>query len=426
MTRRLTVLSRLGHGANDMYWFILPAVIPLILREYGFSYTAAGAFITAFLCAMAVMSFFMGRLADSASRRVLISGGFFMASGSLAVAGIMPTFPLFMVFVLLTAVGASTYHPVIYAAIDEAGVVRRGRMFARFEMFGALGVVTLFVANGLLIDQIGWQAMVFIVCVPGVIVGGLFAVSRRVVDHGVPEDRDEAQATSGVHGADVTAAGVADADGSSGEPTDAVRRSLLTAFFVSIILRTLTATSIMNFMPTYLSEAVGLDARLAAFAAGLLFVGAVGANVLVGPAADRFGAVRVLLAGSLVAGTFLILSTYTVAAWMLPVSLLILGGSISAAIPAQNLILSSLSRCGRKGTAFGALMGIMTIANSLGPLALGAIADRIGLSHTFRLAAVPVLVSCVLVVFLSRDSVFRVLQTRRNDAQTAGASSGTG
>ena len=87
-----------------------------------------------------------------------------------------------------------------------------------------------------------------------------------------------------------------------------------------------------------------------------------------------------------------------------------LGGAISAATPAQNLVLSALVGAGRKGTAFGALMGVMTIANSLGPIVLGVIADSLGLTVTFRLASIPVFASAILVALLSRSSAVAILR----------------
>ena len=45
MGRRLSsfgFLSSLGHGVNDLYFFALPMVLPLLLKEYALSYRLAG------------------------------------------------------------------------------------------------------------------------------------------------------------------------------------------------------------------------------------------------------------------------------------------------------------------------------------------------------------------------------------------------
>ena len=391
-------LSRIGHGANDVYWFILPTILPLILREHGFSYAAAGGFITMFLCIIALLSFLIGTLADRVSRSFLLIAGFFIASASLLIAGSASSFGAFLVFVFLAAIGVSSYHPVIYAVIDEGIATHRGTMYAHFELFGAAGVVALLVFNGLLVERVGWKNIVLVACAPGLIAASLFILNRskfKKRPNAILGDADSKES--------FTQSQEIDGDSLTHEYLDkAYARNLFVVFLVSIALRTLTATAILNFMPTFLVLGAGLDVSLGAFAAGLVFVGAIAVSTFVGGIADRWGAHKVLLTASLSAGVFLFLSTYATSAWSLPISLIVLGASISGALPAQNLILSTLSRKGRKGTTFGTLMGVMTIANSLGPLALGVLADRIGLHLTYRLAALPVLISCALVAFVSR------------------------
>ena len=380
MTTKLKILSRLGHGTNDMYWFILPAVLPLILLEYGFSYATAGAFLTSFLCVTALFSFILGKLADFLPRRLLLGSGFLLASGALFAAGLVPGFPAFMLLLLLAAVGVSSYHPVIYAAIDEATVERRGRMFAAFELSGALGVITLFLLQGVTLALIGWKGVVMAVAAPGFVMGTLFLRNRGSVN-GAPERTGPVSTVPE-------------------RPT--ATRALVVVFFVSIVLRTLSTTAVMNFMPTFLVHSTGLGEATGSYMAVFIFFGAASANLFTGILADSRGPIVMLIGSSLLFGFFLVVSTYVQAAWMLPLMLMLLGAGMSAAIPAQNLLLSSFSDPDKRGAAFGMLMGIMTIANSVGPLFLGIIADRIGLALTFRLAAIPVLISGAIVVAIGR------------------------
>lgn len=407
MATRIAALSRFGHSANDIYWFVLPTVLPLMLREFGFSYTAAGGFVTSFLCVIAVVSFLAGRLADRVSRTALLSGGFYLASFALMAAGAVTSLPWFVAFVVFAGIGVSTFHPVMYAVIDESRDNRRGTMFACFELFGAVGVVSLLALNGLFGERLGFRSIVMLACIPGLAAGTLFSFCRKSVDNTQllekPREEVPRPAFAGA-GPFAHAAELASGVGSS---------ALMAGFFASIILRTLTSTAIMNFMPTYLALGAGLDASLGTLAAGLLFVGAIIINLFSGGLVDRYGADKLLLVSSLAAGALLVLTTYTASIATLPVTLITLGAAISAAIPAQNLMLSSLSPAGKKGTVFGTLMGIMTIANSIGPLLLGLVADRIGLSATFRLASLPVLLSCVLVVFVARKRRIAQLKAKQ-------------
>ena len=58
--RGASALRNAGHGANDLYWFILPPVLPLILQEFGLRYAAAGAMVAAYLSTIAVSSMLTG------------------------------------------------------------------------------------------------------------------------------------------------------------------------------------------------------------------------------------------------------------------------------------------------------------------------------------------------------------------------------
>ena len=75
----LAVMSSLGHGTNDMYWFILPILLPLMLDQFKMDYTAAGFLMTAFLFVIALLSFFMGWASDKVSPPIIIGLGFLLS-----------------------------------------------------------------------------------------------------------------------------------------------------------------------------------------------------------------------------------------------------------------------------------------------------------------------------------------------------------
>src|SRR5271169_5257457 len=84
------VLRNAGHGANDLFWFILPPVLPLILQEFGLRYAAAGGMIAAYLSMIAVASMLTGRLSDRVHRGRLIGFGFLLASFAVFAGSVMP------------------------------------------------------------------------------------------------------------------------------------------------------------------------------------------------------------------------------------------------------------------------------------------------------------------------------------------------
>jgi len=184
-------------------------------------------------------------------------------------------------------------------------------------------------------------------------------------------------------------------------------------FFLSIILRILCFAAIWNFMPTFLVDAMELKSSIASFITGFLFLGAILVNLFAGRLADRLGPIVVVIGASVLSGIFVLLATYAAAAWMLPIILVFMGAGVSSAIPAQNLILSLLSRKGRKGEAYGMLMGFITIANSMAPLLFGVLADSFGLKMSFRLISIPVWLSCILLLAMLRVPALKIAARRK-------------
>ena len=54
----------IAHGLNDMYWFILPVLLPIIKQEFSLSYVRTGLLVTSFTAVTAMGSLVSGYLGD--------------------------------------------------------------------------------------------------------------------------------------------------------------------------------------------------------------------------------------------------------------------------------------------------------------------------------------------------------------------------
>jgi MFS transporter, FSR family, fosmidomycin resistance protein len=381
-SKEFNVSNAISHGTNDIYWFVLPSVLPQILERFGLKYGAAGGFLTVFLGVIALFSLVFGRLSDRIPRWRIIGAGFLVASVGLLLAGLMGNFFWFVVFILFTAVGVSTYHPAIYAAIDERTVVDRGKTYGVFEFGGALGIFLMLLIYGTLLRVVNWSGLILLTSIPGFFVG--FYYLRR---H--EEIREQHQAVS--H--DETAAG-----GGTG-----VAPGVYLLFFLGSIIRILSITAVVNFIPTYLVKVTGLAGWLASYAAGLVFLGGMLAAPWLGKLVDRrVKPLSMLLVLAGITGPLLFLIGVVKSVWVLSLLLLVLGGSWIGFCAPQNLLLSELSGKMGKGQAFGLMVGLMTLTNAFGPGLFGLLADRVGLAMAVRLFAVPAVVSWVLFLGMAR------------------------
>ncbi len=177
MGRRLSsfgFLSSLGHGVNDLYFFVLPMVLPLLLKEYALSYRLAGLVLASYLGIVAIFSYLFGRGSDRFSPWILIGGGFLLASTGFLGAGLSPARAGVLSSLAAAAVGAATFHPVIYSLIARLEPVRPGRAFGSFELYGGLAILAMYLAGGLLLSWMGWRGVLAAVGVPGLAMGILF------------------------------------------------------------------------------------------------------------------------------------------------------------------------------------------------------------------------------------------------------------
>ena len=386
--RGTAVLRNVGHGANDLYWFILPPVLPLILQEFGLRYTAAGGMIAIFLSMIAVASMLTGRLSDRMHRGRLIGAGFLLASAGVGAAALMPVLPLVVGLLVVAGIGVSTYHPAAYASIHDAGH-GNGRTYGAFEATGSLAIVLMLAAQGLLAARMGWRGLIVVGAAPGALMGLLLLLVPGI---SIWDRRDQPDAAP--HAVPFT-----------GRTAPAVQpaSSLLSAvFLVGVMLRVLGVNALQNFIPTYLVRAVGMNHGIAAFAVGFTFLGGMGGALIMGRVADRRGPFPVFLLSSGLLVPLLPLLGLRMPAVLYPALLVLIGFCSSACLPSQNIILGALSGSRAKGSVFGVLMGATALTAAVSPLAFGLIADASGLVTAVRACVIPVAVGWVVILFVQR------------------------
>jgi FSR family fosmidomycin resistance protein-like MFS transporter len=159
--------------------------------------------------------------------------------------------------------------------------------------------------------------------------------------------------------------------------------------YVIVVLRTLTALSFATFVPVLMTER-GFSVGQAGGAVALyLFAGGVGGFVG-GPAADRFGARRVI-AWSLVLSTPFLIAAPLVSGWLFVLLLAIGGMFLQSTLPVNVVFGQSLAPVSA-ATVSSLMMGFAWGTGGLSIPLVGMIADRAGIAPTLAGAAlVPLL-----------------------------------
>lgn len=373
----------LGHSANDLFWFILPLVLPALLVRYDLSYSQAGAVLTTYLTVTALGSFAAGRLADRFSRRGILAAGLILAAGGLSAAGFAPTLTLFLVIISLTALAMSSFHPVMYAVIDEAYPRRKTLAMSRYETAGTVAILGMFLINGFLLEKIGVRGVLMLTSLPALLMGLCYLKPGSL-----PPERPRAAA--------------GDRESSPAPSRRELFRFVL--FLGAAMLRTLTVAAILNFLPTLLTGFWGFAENTASYATACYFIGGIAGSLLAGKVPERFDPFRVLLWGSLLIAPPILCLTLPLPAAGYLGAILVMGFFASGCLINQNLLMTSLGRHLGTGEVFGVLMGALTLTSAFSPGLLGLALDRWGAAKALSLFALPLPAGALILFFLSQGT----------------------
>jgi len=403
--RGVAVLRNVGHGVNDIYWYILPSLLPQILEQFDLRYKTAGGLLTAYLGVIALFSFILGKLSDYLPRQKVLGAGFLVASLFLILSGLTRGISLFIVCILIAGIGVSSFHPAAYALIDDTTMEKHGNAYGMFEFWGAVAVFFMFVLHGFLLKTINWRSIIVITSVPGVVMGVLYiSYTRRFVQNPLPGDlwtKGNTKVSAGdFHSTDHWSAEQRDLHQKPGSSQE-TPISLFILFLLIVTFRFFGMIAVVNFTPTFLVREIGLQTGAASYATGIYFIGGMIFTPAAGRLCDRWRPFPVLLLTTGVVAPLIILMSVVSQSWLLACCLLLIGACYYGAGPPQNMLIARMSGRIGKGEAFGYFMAVIGVTFSFSPFLFGISADRTGLSESMRIFSIPILLSFFILIVLS-------------------------
>ena len=366
LLRRMAPLTA-GHAAVDFTQGAVPALLPAIVARFSLSYAAAGGLVLAATAASSVTQPLFGRLADRTSALWLLPAGVALSGSALGLATIAPSYLLVFLCVLAAGLGVAAYHP---EASRVARVVARRRVsggMAVFSVGGNLGVAAgPAAAAGVL--ALGGLDGAPVLSLPALLCALLlWRVLPRLA-------RAEAESSA----ASAVAAGVD-------------RPRALGLLLVGVTLRGYVYFGLLAFLPLYEEQSRGRGAGYgSALLSALLAAGAVG-TLLVGPLGDRFEGRR-LMAGAMLVSAPLV-ALYVLDPGPLGAVAAVLAGAAVIATFSLSLVLAQDYLPSSAATAAGLSIGLSVGLGGMASVAIGALADAVGLR--------PALLSCAGMAVLA-------------------------
>jgi FSR family fosmidomycin resistance protein-like MFS transporter len=377
--RGLALLSG-GHMCTDLCQGAVPALLPFLIAERGYSYSAAASLVLAVTVGSSVIQPLFGHASDRLGAAWLMPLGVALSGLGLALSGLAPSYGLTFAAIAISGVGVAAFHPEAARFANYASGSRKGSGMSFFSVGGNAGFALgpALVTPAILI--LGLHGTLAVAALPA-IAALVLALSLPRLERLRPPPQPES------------------ADGAAGAPDQWGPFARLTGL---ISLRSCVYFGLQAFAPAYLVAELGASKGGANAALTLMLAsGAVG-TLVGGRYADRVGP-QVLLLGA-TAALAPLLVVFLMAGHVLAVPLLALIGFVTVGTFSITVMLGQSYLPSRIGTASGVTLGAAIGVGGIAAPLLGLVADHWGLQTAMWTIAVIPLPAVALALTLPRRS----------------------
>lgn len=374
VNRRGIAVMASAHLADDFYQGVVPALLPFLVAERGYSYAAVAGLTLASTVLSSVAQPAFGWLGDRKARRWMIPVGMLTAALGVGLSGLSLSYTVIWLLIAVAGLGIAAFHPEAARAARQASG-NSNRAMSVFALGGNVGfALGSLVATPLLLAT-GLRGTILLVAPAAVMAIILILKLRHILDGSTPGKKPP-RAVEGV------------------DDWPAFLRLAAVVIVRSIVFFGLTSFIALYFIHELHASAVEGGAALTVF----LSCGAVG-TLTGGWMADRWGrlvSIRIGFALAIPAMAGIVLAPN----W--PLAMVFAGVTgVAIFIPfAVFVILGQDYLPHRIGTASGVTVGLAVSVGGLFTPVLGTIADSIGLRPVLGILIALPLIALVLTALL--------------------------
>ena len=393
LKRDLRIIGLVGsaHFFSHFFQLTLPPLFPLIKDTFGVPYVALGFVMSVMYASSGVGQTISGFLVDRfGATRVLVSGMCLLA-GSMAAAGMAPTYWVLLPIAVLAGLGNSVFHPADYSIFNASVDSRRlGRAYGVHSLCGNLGWTAAPAVAVALAAHTSWRTALVTVGGIGVAAALLLATQSDTLTDDRPVPSPRAAADEGL-AADIRLLMVA---------------PVLAAFAYFALL----ATSLIGLQTFSVSTLVTLYGAPLALATGALTAFLLGSSggVLVGAfLADHTRRHDLVAVTGMSTGAMLTLALATgaLAPPALPVVMAVAGFALGMTTPSRDMLVRQATPRGASGKVYGFVYSGLDLGSSLTPLLFGWLLDRGEPRAVFVVSAIFMLLTITTVIQVRRHGV---------------------
>jgi len=364
-------LNALSHAYNDIYFFIIPFLLPLFREEFGINYIQSGLILTIHVALRSIFSLLFGYFGDKYEKRVIIASGFICSSIFLGGLVWINNIHTIVTFLFLLAIGVSTFHPLATAIVRENSKAnQRGRYLSLFSAAGTAGLIIASVLFGVFVQIWGWKMTCLLLSLPGYFLAYAYLKSKK--------DKKNLQV----------------------EAEKKIKQGYVYLFFISMGMHRLGFWAILSFLPLYATDYLGLKPEISAWIISIFFTGVLLGSLISSRIIDK-NHLLVLLLSTTIISTFLLLGITFITQFILIVLLIGIFGILEGIFfPSQNTWLTFICPVNHQGKIFGIGLFAEGVSATIAPTLYGWIADQFSLIWAYRLASIPLFISFILFLII--------------------------
>jgi len=365
----ILAMVSIAHATNHAYSTLMPLIYPIVVNEFGFSYTEIGIMVGVGSAASGLLQMTFGSLRRYVARRFWLGGGQVVMGISTALTSIASNFGFFFATNTAARIGGSPQHPVGSSILsDTFAQERRGFALSAHVSGGNIGTVAVPLIGTFIIATLGWRAALLIFAIIAAAVGVLIIFT---LDESTAEHADAP--STGTHGSWAKI------------KTIFASRNIQFIFITSIIAAGGRGLGVLiTWIPIYLQNGLGIDPAYSGILFTLLLIGSVVGPLMLGRISDRYGRRPLLIATYVLAMALTIYFTTLNGKeiWM-PLTLLAMGIIVYAESPLLQAALADSTEGLDRDFTFALYYTATFGIGALWASALGWVIDTYGYTMGF-------------------------------------------
>ncbi|MBW2029380.1 MAG: MFS transporter [Deltaproteobacteria bacterium] len=373
--KALGILSA-GHFVTDINQGALPALLPFLKEVLSLSYTMSGTILLAANITSSIIQPAFGHLSDRQPVRWLLPLSPFVACLGLSLTGLLSTYPLIVLSVIVSGFGIASFHPEGFKTAHFFTGERKATGMSIFSVGGNLGIAIGPIVILALVSRFGLPGTLGML-LPGILITALLLFHMSMLGAPVVTAHEKARG------------------GTKKPPSRYQKVSLLLLIGVATV-RAWAQFGMATYIPFYYIDYLNGNPLYAGkLVSTFLLAGAVG-TLLGAPIADRWGHKKFLLVT--LAGSFPFLVLFYYSGGIVSFILLGIAGMVLISSFALTTLMAQIILPQHLGIVSGMMVGFTISAGGLGVTLLGGIADIWGVPMAMKAVLLLPLIAFALAV----------------------------